>query len=164
MNGNGGSKFIIAPPPQTPPPQTSTSGRVIAFASAKGGTGKTVLAASTALVLIRSGKRVLIIDGDFSTRGLSLFILGSILHTSDLVVREEECLADFFLSEVALEDLRPRLIDRSGIEYHILFSNKTLWHSGVPEQAILSDLKLEPARYVAGLSAFSTTLDRSTTT
>ena len=44
-----------------------------------------------------------------------------------------------------------RLIDRSGIEYHILFSNKTLWHSGVPEQAILSDLKLEPARYVAGL-------------
>lgn len=128
------------------------SGRVIAFASAKGGTGKTVLAASTALALLRSGKRVLVIDGDFSTRGLSLFVLGDILHTSDLVIRSEECLAEFFLSALKLEDIHPRRIDRNGIEYHILFSNQTLWRSGVPEKAILSDLRLEPHNYVNGIS------------
>jgi cellulose biosynthesis protein BcsQ len=128
------------------------NGRVIAFASAKGGTGKTVLAASTALVLLRSGKSVLVIDSDFSTRGLSLFILGDILHTSDLLVRDEECLAEFFLSEVQLEEIRPRRIDRSGIEYHILFSNKKLWQSGVPEQAILSDMRLDAQHYIDGIS------------
>src|SRR5262249_23179023 len=128
------------------------SGRVIAFASAKGGTGKTVLAASTALALLRSGKRVLVIDGDFSTRGLSLFVLVYILHTSDLVIRSEECLAEFFLSALKLEDIHPRRIDRNGIEYHILFSNQTLWRSGVPEKAIVSDLRLEPHNYVNGIS------------
>jgi len=136
---------------QGPVSSPSIAGRVIAFASAKGGTGKTVLAATTALALLRSGKRVLVIDGDFSTRGLSLFILGNILHTSDLVIRKEECLAEFFLSELRVEDIRPRRIDRSGIEYHILFSNESLWQSGLPERAIVSDMRLDPPHYIDGL-------------
>jgi cellulose biosynthesis protein BcsQ len=137
------SKLSDSPPP--------ASGKVIAFASAKGGTGKTVLAASTALVLIRSGKRVLLIDGDFSTRGLSLFILGNILHTTDLVIRDEECVAELFLSATGVEGATPRRIDRNGVEYHILFSNRTLWQSGVPEQTILSEGGLEPRRYIDGI-------------
>jgi AAA domain len=32
-----------------------------------------------------------------------------------------------------------------------LFSNETLWQSGVPERAILSDLRLDPPHYIEGL-------------
>ena len=44
------------------------AGRIIAFVSAKGGTGKTVLSATTAYLLIKAGKKVVTIDSDFSTR------------------------------------------------------------------------------------------------
>jgi uncharacterized protein YjbI with pentapeptide repeats/MinD-like ATPase involved in chromosome partitioning or flagellar assembly len=49
---------------------------LIAFASGKGGTGKTLLASCLGYALIRSGHRVLMIDADPATDGLSLFLLG----------------------------------------------------------------------------------------
>jgi uncharacterized protein YjbI with pentapeptide repeats/MinD-like ATPase involved in chromosome partitioning or flagellar assembly len=49
---------------------------VIAFASGKGGTGKTLMAACFGYALIRAGHRVLMIDCDPATDGLSLFLLG----------------------------------------------------------------------------------------
>jgi septum site-determining protein MinD len=127
-------------------------GQVIAFASAKGGTGKTVLSASTALALLRCGKRVLVIDGDFSTRGLSLFVLGNILYTPDMRVRDQECLAEYLLSGIRLEQIRPRQLERHDVEYHILFSNKSLWKHGVPEQANLSDTRLAPEHYIDSMN------------
>lgn len=49
---------------------------LIAFASGKGGTGKTLLASCLGYCLVRSGQRVLMIDADPATDGLSLFLLG----------------------------------------------------------------------------------------
>lgn len=49
---------------------------IIAVASGKGGTGKTVILACLGYALQRSGHRVLFIDTDTATDGLSLFLLG----------------------------------------------------------------------------------------
>ena len=52
------------------------STEIIAIASGKGGTGKTLIAASLGYALKRAGHRVLMIDTDTGTDGLSLFLLG----------------------------------------------------------------------------------------
>jgi cellulose biosynthesis protein BcsQ len=49
---------------------------VIAVASGKGGTGKTLILASLGYALIKAGHDVLMIDADPATNGLSLFLLG----------------------------------------------------------------------------------------
>src|SRR5712691_8527393 len=49
---------------------------IISVASGKGGTGKTVILASLGYSLQVSGHRILFIDSDTATDGLSLFILG----------------------------------------------------------------------------------------
>jgi MinD-like ATPase involved in chromosome partitioning or flagellar assembly len=49
---------------------------LIAFASGKGGTGKTLMASCLGYALIKAGHRVLMIDADPATDGLSLFLLG----------------------------------------------------------------------------------------
>lgn len=49
---------------------------IIAFSSGKGGTGKTSLCASLAYALVRAKLKVLLIDADPGTDGLSLFVLG----------------------------------------------------------------------------------------
>jgi MinD-like ATPase involved in chromosome partitioning or flagellar assembly/tetratricopeptide (TPR) repeat protein len=49
---------------------------LIAFASGKGGTGKTLMASCLGYALIRAGQRVLMVDADLATDGLSLFLLG----------------------------------------------------------------------------------------
>jgi MinD-like ATPase involved in chromosome partitioning or flagellar assembly len=48
----------------------------IAVASGKGGTGKTLILACLGYALLHAGHRVLFIDTDFATDGLSLFLLG----------------------------------------------------------------------------------------
>jgi cellulose biosynthesis protein BcsQ len=53
--------------------------RVICTASAKGGTGKTTLTAAFGTVLAAIGKRVLLIDTDAATNGLSLFYLHKVV-------------------------------------------------------------------------------------
>jgi len=49
---------------------------IISVASGKGGTGKTSILASLGYALQVSGHKVLFIDTDFATDGLSLFLLG----------------------------------------------------------------------------------------
>jgi len=49
---------------------------IVSVASGKGGTGKTIILASLGYALQKSGNRVLFIDSDSATDGLSLFILG----------------------------------------------------------------------------------------
>ena len=54
------------------------SASVLCFASAKGGSGKTVISASLAKFLGSLGKRILLIDTDAATNGLTLFYLSQV--------------------------------------------------------------------------------------
>lgn len=58
--------------------EKNTVGRaeIISVASGKGGTGKTLILASLGYALQMSGHRILFVDTDTATDGLSLFILG----------------------------------------------------------------------------------------
>lgn len=56
---------------------------VICMASAKGGSGKTVLTATFSAFLVALGKRVLMIDTDAATNGLSLMFLKETLVQAD---------------------------------------------------------------------------------
>ena len=54
--------------------------KVICFASAKGGSGKTVISASLAKFLAAVGKKVLLVDMDAATNGLSLLYLDELVN------------------------------------------------------------------------------------
>ncbi len=54
--------------------------KVICLASAKGGSGKTVLSATFGTFLVAMGKRVLLIDTDAATNGLSLLYLKEVTN------------------------------------------------------------------------------------
>lgn len=111
-------------------------GPIITFVSPKGGTGKTVLAASTCYWLTKCGKRVLAVDGDFSTRGLSLYLLGSALE-SGMEIQDYNCLAEFVRGQISIDRVSPRLIMRDGLDFNILLSNQHLWRGGVPDEKLL---------------------------
>lgn len=115
------------------------SGRVLVFVSAKGGTGKTIVATSTAYLLAKAGKKVIAIDGDFSTRGLSLYLLGSVIDSLDagIEVRDNNSLAEGVLKEIPVEDMTPVPIRREGIAVDLITSNAALWRGGVPDEAFL---------------------------
>lgn len=55
------------------------SARVVCFASAKGGSGKTVVTATVGTFLAALGKRVLLIDTDAATNGLTLLYIKEVL-------------------------------------------------------------------------------------
>jgi len=55
--------------------------KVICFASAKGGSGKTLISATLAKFLGGVGKSVLLIDVDAATNGLSLFYMSQLIDT-----------------------------------------------------------------------------------
>lgn len=54
--------------------------KVISLISAKGGSGKTILTATIGQALSEIGKKVLIIDADAATNGLTLFYLETVLN------------------------------------------------------------------------------------
>jgi MinD-like ATPase involved in chromosome partitioning or flagellar assembly len=114
-------------PPNTDSPRRGT---VIAFVSPKGGTGKTVLSATAAYLLAKAGKTVIAIDADFSTRGLSLYLLGSV---QDIDVQDENCLAEIVLKDIPLSKIDPRRIIRGGTQINLILSNQDLWRGGRPD-------------------------------
>ena len=57
--------------------------KVFCFASAKGGSGKTIISASLATALAHLGKKVLLIDADSSTNGMTLFYLERVVKARD---------------------------------------------------------------------------------
>ena len=59
--------------------------RILCFASAKGGSGKTSLIATMATFLSKLGKRTLLVDSDFATNGLTLLFLKEVRVKSELV-------------------------------------------------------------------------------
>jgi cellulose biosynthesis protein BcsQ len=61
---------------------------VICMASAKGGSGKTVLTATFSAFLAALGKRVLMIDTDAATNGLSLMFLKEVMMQSDVALSQ----------------------------------------------------------------------------
>lgn len=58
-----------------------TRPRIVAFSSAKGGAGKTVACVAFGRVLAALGYRVLLVDVDADTSGLSVFLLNDVLRT-----------------------------------------------------------------------------------
>jgi cellulose biosynthesis protein BcsQ len=60
---------------------------VVCFASAKGGAGKTVSAASLAALLAAIGKRSLLIDADAATNGLTLLYLDALVRAKEEMMR-----------------------------------------------------------------------------
>src|SRR5262252_3810116 len=104
-------------------------GQIIAFVSAKGGSGKTLLTATAAYVLTRAGKRVLSIDTDFSTRGLSLYFLGKDRKLGKdpkgetrLEIKPENCLSDAYLAGLNPSSVRPTSIPRGDLKLDLLLS------------------------------------------
>jgi len=67
-------------------------GESIAIVSGKGGTGKTFLASCLAFALQNAGLKVCLVDTDFGTQGLSLFILGGGGQRGISAIHEENSL------------------------------------------------------------------------
>lgn len=65
------------------------SAKVICFASAKGGTGKTICSASFAKLLAGLGKKILLIDMDAATNGLSLLYIEELIENKKRFAKEE---------------------------------------------------------------------------
>jgi cellulose biosynthesis protein BcsQ len=122
--------------PEGPPgTESSRRGTVIAFVSPKGGTGKTVISATAAYLLARAGKTVIAIDADFSTRGLSLYLLGSV---HDIDVQDENCLAEIVLKNIPMSKIDPRRVMRGSAQINLILSNQDLWRGGRPDSDFTS--------------------------
>jgi cellulose biosynthesis protein BcsQ len=113
-----------------------TKSRVICFTSAKGGSGKTVLAASAAWLLMQADCRVIVLDTDFSTRGLSLFLLEALTY-SNPTIRPENCLADALLNQIAVDRIRPLVVEQKRGTFEIILPNSNFRLGGAPENALL---------------------------
>lgn len=73
-------------------------GKVIALVSPKGGTGKTTLALNYLELLARWGKKVLVIDADLSTRGMSYYVNRCSGGGLQSVVKDQNCLQGMFMA------------------------------------------------------------------
>lgn len=114
------------------------NGKVITFVSGKGGTGKTLISATLGQMLAEKNYKVLLIDWDFTTRGL----------TSYLLPREEiptKGILDIILEDIDILKLKPYNLDKnfdlipsiSSIRDPIEFSNIVKLHQ------MIGPLKLE---------------------
>lgn len=108
---------------------------IIAISSGKGGTGKTLIAASLGYALIRSGHRVLLIDADTGTDGLSLFMLGPKGKDQIESFGSHSTLRGFVSSsfakkgalEVVPQQINRKASDDHGIIYNALISGRELY-------------------------------------
>jgi hypothetical protein len=82
-------------------------------------------------------ERVLCIDADFSTRGLSLLLLSSLIDTGDLDPPPYSCLAESVLARTPVEKLQPLTVAFGSIEFNVLVSNRNLRQGGIPEDRLL---------------------------
>lgn len=148
-----------SPFPSASPTLARPRGRVLCFTSAKGGSGKTVFAVCAAYALLRAGKRVLCIDTDFSTRGLSLFLLGSTTEGRG-ELPASSCLADALLASLPPESLRPLTIVHETVEFSVLVTNRNLFQGGVPEERLLGAAEVQGAHGPSPLSSYASYLRR----
>ena len=132
----------------------NSQGRVICFVSAKGGSGKTILTATTAYLLIKAGKRVLTIDTDFSTRGITLYFMGSEARTRHLEVTSENCLSEALLGEVPLDGVKPKSFPRGPLRFELLLSSLKAWTTNMPDDRIVGDTGGDRLTSAAGYFGF----------
>jgi MinD-like ATPase involved in chromosome partitioning or flagellar assembly len=113
---------------------SKTRCETISLVSGKGGTGKTFIVACLAYALQNAGQRVCLIDTDFATQGLSLFILGPGAERGVAELKEENSLyhmvKHWHKSSGQLP--APKRADRLGkkdhdTSYQIIISNKQFY-------------------------------------
>ncbi len=110
----------------------SSKCETISIASGKGGTGKTFIVTCLAYSLQNAGQRVCLIDTDFATQGLSLFILGRGAERGISKLIEENSLYHMVQNwnKSSGKLPTPKEADRSydhGISYKIILSNKQFY-------------------------------------
>jgi len=136
---------------------------IIAFASGKGGTGKTLMVSCLGYLLVQAGHRVLMVDADPATDGLSLFLLGpkGIHQISDFQPNNTftGVLREFQNSKQVL--FTPRKINRSGpdshgghgLTYEAIISGRGLYGDEADSLA-LAVPDLDQNTFQTGISAF----------
>jgi MinD-like ATPase involved in chromosome partitioning or flagellar assembly len=110
------------------------STEVLAFASGKGGTGKTSLIAALGYALTYSGHKVLMIDTDRATDGFSLFILGpdGMNQLGDYLPQNTFAGILERFQEAKVIDAQPRIVHRldhsdHGLSYEAIISGRNLY-------------------------------------
>ncbi|VVB90096.1 Iron-sulfur cluster carrier protein [uncultured archaeon] len=76
--------------------------QTISFASGKGGSGKTIIVANIAYALSKINQKTLLIDCDFSTRGLSFFITKGLTD-----YQPNNCLLEYIKGDIKIGDVVP---------------------------------------------------------
>src|SRR5215467_3902995 len=133
---------------------------LIAFASGKGGTGKTLMASCLGYALIRAGQRVLMIDADPATDGLSLFLLGP-SGMNQVADFEESSTFTGILKLSQTNDsvlFEPRSINRAGsgqaidhgISYDAIISGKGLYGDVASRETVVPLLDRKAFRSAVG--------------
>jgi MinD-like ATPase involved in chromosome partitioning or flagellar assembly len=85
--------------------------KIICMASPKGGSGKTVLTATFATFLNALGKKVLIVDTDASTNGLTLMYLKEVMLQSEHAISENRKPIGTY--ELVKDNLEPEIVELS---------------------------------------------------
>lgn len=135
---------------------------VIVFCSGKGGTGKTSLISALGFALRTSGHRVLFVDADRATDGLSLFVLGP--EGRDQLASFEPASTFTGLLEEhertgAMRPL-PRSVHRTrdhGLSYDVIISDRFLYGDSPlssPTGAASIDRQFQRAAFQRGVQAF----------
>jgi flagellar biosynthesis protein FlhG len=112
---------------------------IIAIGSGKGGTGKTLLTASLAYALVRVGHRVLVVDADLGTDGLSLFILGPDGRSDVRTFEDSQVLSALLQQPELIENARGRVINRTvgdkhqGVTYEAIVTSRSIYADGTGE-------------------------------
>jgi len=105
--------------------------KVICFASSKGGTGKTVVSASLGLFLAGMGKKVLLVDMDAATNGLSLLYLEELVNAKKLLAKKNVFARGIF--EISEDELpTPFSIEKSVDFVPAMYTMKQA--EGIPEE------------------------------
>ena len=135
---------------------------VIVFCSGKGGTGKTSLISALGFALRTSGHRVLFVDADRATDGLSLFVLGP-EGRDQLASFEPASTFTGLLEEVERTGTmqpQPRTVHRTrdhGLSYDVIISDRFLYGDSPlssPTGAASIDRQFQRAAFQRGVQAF----------
>ena len=135
---------------------------VIVFCGGKGGTGKTSLISALGFALRTSGHRVLFVDADRATDGLSLFVLGP-EGRDQLASFEPASTFTGLLEEVERTGTmqpQPRTVHRTrdhGLSYDVIISDRFLYGDSPlssPTGAASIDRQFQRAAFQRGVQAF----------
>ena len=90
--------------------------KIITFAIAKGGTGKTIITANVATALAKKGKKILLIDGDVGSKSLShLLNIKLDVFLADII--EEERSINEAIVDTPIENIKLLAIGKSLADY-----------------------------------------------